>query len=34
MKRHSQLTVRMANLRKRSRATISHKDVNEFFDRF
>jgi hypothetical protein len=34
MKRHAQLTVRMANLIKRSRAALSHQDVNEFFDRF
>jgi hypothetical protein len=34
LKRHPQLTVRVANLIKRSRAALSHEDVNSFFDRF
>jgi hypothetical protein len=34
MKRHPQLTVRTANMIKRARAALSHKDVNDFFARF
>lgn len=34
LKRHPQLTVRVANLIKRSRAAVSHQDVHDFFDRY
>jgi hypothetical protein len=34
LKRHARLTVRTANLIKRSRAALSHEEVNNFFDRF
>ena len=34
LKRHPQLTVRVASLIKRSRARVSHNDVHEFFNRF
>ena len=33
MKRHPELTVRKANLIKRSRAAVSHEDVKSFFER-
>ena len=33
MRRHPELTVRKANLIKRSRAAVSHEDVNSFFER-
>jgi hypothetical protein len=34
LKRHPELTVRVASLIKRGRARVSHNDVNEFFNRF
>ncbi len=34
LKRHLQLTVRVAHLIKRSRAAVSHYDVHDFFERF
>jgi hypothetical protein len=34
LRRHKELTVRKANLIKRSRAALSHDDVNTFFDNF
>ena len=34
LKRHPELTVRVASLIKRGRARVSHDDVNEFFRRF
>jgi hypothetical protein len=33
LKRHPQLSERVANLVKRSRAALSHDQVNDFFDR-
>lgn len=33
-RRHPELTVRRANLIKRSRAAVSHDDINSFFDHF
>jgi hypothetical protein len=32
--RHQELSVRRGNLIKRSRAALSHADVNEFFDNY